>query len=216
MSTSSSRRGSSTTADSNTSKDEQQQPNLWSRDVERVLENIRVNSILLSREHKKQYLSLKDVLKYYRLPVIIISACNSVISVSAQPYMKQATISLITCALALVCGIIGSVELYFQLQLKMEVELTASKNFYILATDIYKTLSLDAENRASNGKSFLDDCYSQYVKMVESSCVVVKRLDDKLANVHVSCITDGDHSHDTVPPPLHEGVDTGPMVVVVN
>ena len=155
----------------------------WTHDIEKVLENIRINSIILSREHKRQYMILKNILKYYRLPVIILSACNSVISVSAQPYLKQAYISLITCALALVCGIIGSVELYFQLQLKMETELTASKDFYILSTDIYKMLNLDAKNRSINGKSFLDNCYSQYVKMIESSCVLVKNVEDKLTDV---------------------------------
>ena len=155
--------------------------NFWSDDIERVLESIRFNSILLSREHKKQYIALKNVLKYYRLPVIIISALNSVISVSAQPYIEQSYISLITCGMALICGIIGSVEMYFAIQVKMETELMASKDYYILGTDIYKMSQLDRGNRGVNGKSFLDQSYSQYIKLTESSCIIVKRVEDKMA-----------------------------------
>lgn len=160
--------------------------NIWTEDIERILENIRFNSILLSKEHKKQYLSLKAVLKYFRLPVIIISACNSVISVSAQSYIKQSYISLMTCFLSLVCGIIGSVEMYFSIQLKMETELTASKEYYILGTDIYKILSLAQANRGMDGKSFLDQCYSHYVKLAESSCVVVRKLEDRLSSIETN------------------------------
>ena len=52
-----------------------------------------------------------------------------------------------------------------------------------MSTDIYKMLNLDAKNRSINGKSFLDNCYSQYVKMIESSCVLVKNVEDKLTDV---------------------------------
>ena len=37
----------------------------FSPDIEIILENIRLNSIVLSKEHKKRYVSLKDTLKYY-------------------------------------------------------------------------------------------------------------------------------------------------------
>lgn len=159
------------------------QHSYWGNDVESILESLRWNSVLLSNEHKRQYVSLKNVLKYFRLPVIIISACNSVISVSAQPYLSQSYISILTCVLALICGIIGSIELYFAIQVKMETELTASKDYYILATDIFKMLNLLPENRNIDGRSFLDQCYSQYIKLTESSCLVSRKIEDKMTFV---------------------------------
>ena len=40
---------------------------------ENVLEQIRINSVLLSKEHKKRYFYLTEILRYFRLPVIILS-----------------------------------------------------------------------------------------------------------------------------------------------
>jgi hypothetical protein len=42
-------------------------------DIEGVLENIRINSVYLSKIHKKRYITLKDCLKFYRIPIIIFS-----------------------------------------------------------------------------------------------------------------------------------------------
>ena len=102
----------------------------WTSDIESVLEQIRINSILLSKEHKKRYFYLTEILRYFRLPVIIISGINSIVSVGFQPYIDQGTISMLTCLLALLCSIIGSIELYLTIQKSMENELTSSKDYY--------------------------------------------------------------------------------------
>jgi hypothetical protein len=52
--------------------------NDWSEDIESVLENIRVNCVLLSQEHKSRYFALKHNLKYYKIHVIFLSGCNSI------------------------------------------------------------------------------------------------------------------------------------------
>ena len=106
--------------------------NDWTQDMEIVLENIRVNSVLLSKEHKKRYFELKQTLQYFRLPVIIISGINSIVSIGFQPYLAQSVISMITCLLALICSIIGSIELYLAIQKSMEIELVVSKDYYLL------------------------------------------------------------------------------------
>ena len=103
-----------------------------------VLENIRVNSVLMSNQHKKRYLYLKYLLNYFRLPVIVVSGLNSVFSVGLQPYMKQDIISVMTCLLSLICGIIGSIELFLAIQTQMENELLTSKDYYLLSIDIFK------------------------------------------------------------------------------
>ena len=154
--------------------------NKFTPDIENILENIRLNSIILSKAHKKRYLFLKDTLKYYRLPVIIISALNSVISIGTQPFIEQQYISISSCLLALICGIIGSIELYFGINSQMEIEAKSNNDYYILATDIYKMLSLNNYNRHIDGRGYLDECYARYVKLYETSCVVIKHIDDKL------------------------------------
>jgi len=152
-------------------------------DIETILDNIRCNSSVLSHYHRKRYLQLKGRLKYYRLPIIVISAINSVGAVSLQPFLAQGYISLINMFLSLTCGIIGSIELFYGFSKQMEVEMVGSKEFYVLSTDIYKYLSLKRENRISDGPTFLTETYGRYIKLVESSIILKKRVEDKLVAI---------------------------------
>jgi hypothetical protein len=153
----------------------------WTTDIEFVLENIRVNCVVLAKEHKRQYFIFKDILQYFRLPLIIISGINSIVSVGLQPYVTQSIISMITCLLALICSIIGSIELYLAIQKSMENELTSQRDYYLMSVDIYKTLSLSREHRPVPAKDYLEKQYNSYCKLIENSNTIMKRLDDRLA-----------------------------------
>lgn len=154
--------------------------NDWTKDVETVLENIRQNAAILSREHKHRYFTLRENLKYYRLPVIVLSGINSIFSVGLQPYMDQSGISMLTCLLALICSVIGSIELYLAIQKTMESELISQRDFYLLSVDIFKTLSLQRKHRPIPAKDYLEKCYNTYCKLIENSQAITKRLEDSL------------------------------------
>ena len=159
-------------------------------DIETVLDRIRENCVILSNRHKKNYISLKAMLKYYRIPAIIFSACNVFASVGLQPYMEQGYISLITCGISLITGVIGSIELFNGVQNSMELELGSSKDFYILSIDIFRLLSLKPENRGIDRKTFLDEKYQVYCKLIESSNILDKKMIDKLTPIlqHIDVI----------------------------
>ena len=160
--------------------------NSWTPDIESILENIRLNSILLSSEHRKAYFQLESSLKYFRIPVIVISAFSSVFNVGLQPYLKQSIISVICCMLSLTTGLIGSIELFLSIQKKMENELINSKDFYLNAIDIYKVLSLNIDNRNQDALSYLEERYNNYCKLIENSDVINKKVSDKLAPIPVN------------------------------
>jgi len=160
--------------------EETHNPTQWSDDIENVLGKIRENCILMSDYHNTRYYYFKGLLKYFRIPTIILSAANSVFSVGLQPYMQQETISLITCMIALFVGVINSIELFLAIQSTMEQELTTSKDFYILSIDIYKILLLHRNHRSIDGKTFLDDKYSIYCKLFEGSQLMNKEINDRL------------------------------------
>jgi hypothetical protein len=163
--------------------------NDWTTDIESVLENIRVNCVLLAKEHKRQYFYLKGILQYFRLPVIILSGINSIVSVGLQPYLAQGSISMATCLLALVCSIIGSIELYLAIQKGMETALIAQREYYLLGVDIFKTLSLVKEHRPIPAKEYLDKQYNEYCKLIENSNTTAKKIEDKLAPLPISQTT---------------------------
>ena len=154
---------------------------VWSKDIESILNKIRINSILLSDEHKNRFFYLKERLMYYRLPVIVISGISSIVSVGLQNYINQKYISITTCVLSLTCSIIGSIELYLAIQTQMENELTSLKDYYLLSIDIYKMLTLDVTNRDSDGKAYLEEKYSEYCTFIKSSNIMASNINDRLS-----------------------------------
>lgn len=158
--------------------------NDWTDDIEKILENIRINSISLSNYHKEKYYYYKSYLKFFKLPLIILSSITSIASVGLQGYIKQDDISIITCLLSLASAIIASIELYLGIQKNMENEMVASRNFLILGYDVFKTLNLERVHRTINGKLYLDEKYNEYIKLVEQANLIHnKRIKDALAPV---------------------------------
>ena len=149
-------------------------------DVDKILDKIRTNSATLSSYHRKRYITLKSRLKYYRIPIIFISACNSVCAVSFQNFLEQKWISLANMFLSLLVGIIGSVEMYYQISKQMEAELIGSREFYVLSIDIFKFLSLDKEKREVDEKIFLSDTWGRYTKLIDTSYILKKKIEDNL------------------------------------
>ena len=152
----------------------------YNTDIERLLDKIRQNCVIMSDYHKKRYLYLKERLKLFKIPIIILSSLNSVFSVGSQPYLEQGHISALVSGISLIVGILGSIELFMKVSENMEVELLAQREFYILSISIYKILQLDIENRNLDMKLFLEETFSQYQKLIENSNVVEKKIKDKL------------------------------------
>lgn len=152
----------------------------WTPDIDTLLNNIRVNCLLLCKAHKKRYFENRDRLKWYRLPVIVLNGANSIISVGLQPYTTQGVISITTSLIALSCGIIGSIELYLGVQKRLENDMISQRDYYLLSVDIFKTLSLKPANRPIPAKDFLEKTYNIYTKLIESSEALLKKIDDKL------------------------------------
>ena len=98
--------------------------------------------------------------------------------------MEQTLISALICVLSLVCGIIGSTELYLKINEQMEQELISSKDYYLLGVEIYKMLQLDDKNRQTELKVFLDEKFQIYTKLIETSCVIRNKIVDKLAPIN--------------------------------
>ena len=148
----------------------------WTKEIEDVLERVRVNSVYLSEYHRKRYYHFKGYGKYFRIPLIVLASINSTASVGLQPILQQEVISGITCVIGMIMGILGAMELYLGIQSSMDLELKQSKEFYTLAIEIYKTLSLRRDSRGEDGKDYLNMKYSTYVKLCEASNILRHEL----------------------------------------
>lgn len=150
--------------------------NIWTSEVEEIAEQLRVNCVNLSEYHRKRFYHYKGYGKYFRIPLIILASLSATTSVGLQPYMEQGIISLINCVMGMIMGIMGSIELYMGIQTSMDLELKQSKEFYTLAIEIYKVLRLRRDNRGESGKDFLNNKYSKYIKLCESSNLLMRKL----------------------------------------
>jgi hypothetical protein len=155
----------------------------WSGDVEQVLHDIRSNCDILSKHHKDAYLKLQNSLVYFRVPLIVLSALNSVFSVGLSNYIEQKTVSSINCLVSLVCACISSIELFLQIQKKLEVELSSYQGFYLLGSKISATLKLSRQHRDVDGIPFLNSCISDYNNLFEQAIVNGNSYDDQLVSI---------------------------------
>jgi hypothetical protein len=152
----------------------------WNDEIETILDNVRKNAIRLNNYHIKRFYHFKSYGKYFRIPLIFLNSLGSVCSVGLQPYMEQKSISLTTCLIAMLCGLITSLELYLSIQSSMENHLKCAKDFYTLSIDIYKTLELTRDIRGEDGKEYLNKIYAQYQKLMENSQLLKKKVTDDL------------------------------------
>jgi hypothetical protein len=151
--------------------------------IEELLEKTRLNCVYRENVHRKQFYYYKGFEKYFQIPLIVLSAINSVVSVGLQAYTSQKNVSAINCLLSLVCGIISSIELYLNISETMENEMKMSREFYQLSITIYKYLNLPRDSRSEEEKEFLNKTYSQYAKLCETSALLKQKFqNDHLVN----------------------------------
>ena len=157
---------------------------IWTQEVEDILEKLRVNCVNLCEYHRRRYFHYKSYGKYFRIPIIVLASINSTASVGLQPLLDQTIVSGITCIIGMIMGIMGSIELYMGIQASMDLELKQSKEFYALAIDIYKTLAVGKGDRGEPGIAYLNKKYNQYAKICEQSNLLKRELKiDMLAHI---------------------------------
>lgn len=155
----------------------------WTDDIEGVLDRIRQNCANMAEYHRRQYFNLHNKLNFFKIPIIVISTVNSVVSVMLGKFMSQDIVSVLTSILALITGIIGSVELFLKINDRMEIELSSSKNYYLLQADIFKTLNLLRKNRMDQPLDYLNETFNEYRKLYSSSNIKKKYVKDYIIDI---------------------------------
>jgi hypothetical protein len=153
----------------------------WSTDVEELCRDIETNTSKLSDIHKLNYLMLTEQQKYFKIPIIILSACNSIMAIGLTSYTTQNVTSSINCIISLICSVIASIELYIGLQKRIEMELTSYRSYYMLSVKINNCLKLEREHRQeTNGVQFLLEIENEYKSLFNDALVNKQQIEDKL------------------------------------
>jgi hypothetical protein len=139
----------------------------WTDDVIEMLKKLRINSYLMSVKHKNRYIEFKEYSRYFDLPVIVLSIFSSTfISFQSVPEYDKI---MVNTAISMFIAILTSIKLYLNLSDSINQSESLSQKFYLLSINIYKILELDEENRKCDGHVFLNETYSEYVKLLDSS-----------------------------------------------
>ena len=155
----------------------------WSHDIEQILSKIRLKCIVLSKYHMKSYIMYRHLLIWFRIPVILLSGISSVFSVALNHYVEIETVSMICCFISLSVGLLGSVELFLQIQSKMELHFINNTNYGLLGNDIFKMISLDSVNRTTDGLLFLEDYQSKFNSIMKTTIITNKRIHKQLVKI---------------------------------
>jgi hypothetical protein len=76
----------------------------------------------------------------------------------------------------------------------------SQRDYYLLSVDIFKTLSLNRENRPVPAKDYLEKSYNTYTKLIESSSTLSRVKGDKLIPIdfNINDINENNDSNEIV------------------
>lgn len=149
--------------------EEKSKEKIWTDNIERVLDHLRLNCAQLSNYHRYKYIYYKHQVKWFKIPIILLSGVNTFIAVGMQSVLGQYYVSIITSIISLFTGIITGIEMFMKFQDKMVTELNTHRDYYKISIEIYKVISIDRKSREISGTTFLDAKFSEYEKIKSRS-----------------------------------------------
>lgn len=162
----------------------------WTEENEAILEVLAKKAFITSRYHERLYYMYNNRLKYIKIPIIVVSGINSVIAVGLADYVEQTFISATNSVLALICGVLGSIELFLKVSDNMVISLAAARELYVLHIEIRKTLKLRPDDRGMDAKTYLDNVYTRYVDIIQNSKLVITADSEHDFNDHSMSISE--------------------------
>lgn len=153
---------------------------MWNQETKSILDKIRLNSIKLSNKHRATALSYEHVSRYFDIPIIVLSTIAS--SLGSNKYVPDDDKESINLFISMFVTIATSVKLYLNITSNLNQEIALSREYYVLSIDIYKNLNLPIEIRP-DPVQYLNECYSQYVKLIEQSTLNNKIKKDELLKI---------------------------------
>jgi len=157
----------------------------WNQELMTMLDKIRINSIYMSEKHRVRFVEYKEMSKYFDLPIIICSVFSS--SFGSLNSVPSSQTQLITTSISMFIAVLSSLKLYLNLNNSLNEEISLSKDFYIMSVQIFKVMNLKEADRGCEPVQFLNEMYSQYIKLIEQSSLLRKNIKkDELTKIDIN------------------------------
>jgi hypothetical protein len=150
----------------------------WTDNIINILQRIRMNSVALNKKHVSRYIYFNSISKYFDIPIIICSVFSS--SFTSLDVIDPAMNTIITTSISMLITILSSVKIYLNLSNNINDEIQLSKSYYILSINIFKQLAI----RQGDPKIFLEECFSEYSKLMEQSSILYKNIHKDLLTIN--------------------------------
>jgi hypothetical protein len=153
----------------------------WHEREEAFLTKIEQQCNDYAAHHSKDHMYYNKLSSRFNIPILVISSVNALTAVSLNSFMKQEYVSILNAVLSAGTGVLGSVQLYMKLNEKMTNALRASILMKRLALKISKELSVDRDQRATEGQAFLQECFADFNTALEQGNPIEKKLRNHLS-----------------------------------
>ena len=154
---------------------------VWHSREEEYLTKIEQQCNDYANHHTKDHMYYNKLSTRFNIPILVLSSVNALTAVSLNSFLVQEYVSILNAVLSAFCGILGSVQLYMKINEKMTNSLRASILMKRLALKISKELSVDREQRATEGQAFLQECFADFNTALEQGNPIEKKLRNHLS-----------------------------------
>lgn len=142
---------------------------MWLPKENEYLQNMEKQCHILHAKYTEQQEYYQYWARRFNIPIIAISALNSLAAVVLNQFIKQDYVSIVNAILSAGTGVLGSVQLYLKITEKLTNALTSASTFEKLALKISKELAIDMKDRTSEGHNFVQECYAEFTLALEKS-----------------------------------------------
>ena len=153
----------------------------WHPDEQEFLSKLEHQCNLYQEHHNKDHMYYQKLASKFNVPILVISALNALCAIALNDFLAQKYVSILNAVLSSGTGVLGSVQLYLKINEKMTNSIRASLLMKRLALKISKELSIEPENRVTDGQAFLSDCFAEFNTALEQGNPVEKSLENHLA-----------------------------------
>jgi hypothetical protein len=145
--------------------------------TEGVLQRLKHSCFAMHLLYRRRFLEAKRKLAYYDVPIIVLSAINSVLIAGGKGFIPPQILQVMTCFLAVAVGIIQAVKNYFKIDENRESCLVSYKDLFKLFCEISLLLDQPRYSRGIDPRKYTIDKGNEYQTIMNKSMI----LDDNRA-----------------------------------
>lgn len=148
----------------------------WHEKEEVYLSKIEKQCNSYTNYFTKDYVYYHSLSSRFNIPILVVSSVNALTAISLNDFLGQRYVSILNAVLSAGTGILGSIQLYMKINEKMANALRSQILMKRLALKISKELSIDREQRATEGQVFLQECFGEFNAALEQANPIEKSI----------------------------------------